>query len=143
MSSIGSIYDDAPEGDERGPDLRATVKVPRGRLGDPDGVCVPLPAALPHGGSEVERTPQPGEPLDAVTLRLPPDFPDGATLRLRGAGGRGPKGSGDLYLTVSISDDAVVVAPTTALAPAEGSSTPVVVGIAVLAVIALLYILLG
>lgn len=143
MSSIGSIYDDAPAGEDRGPDLRATVKVPRGGLGDPDGVCVPLPPSLPFEGEEVERTPQPGESLDALTLRLPDDFPDGATLRLRGAGGRGAKGSGDLFLQVEISQDAIVVAPSQELASNEGSSTPVLVSLAILAAIALLYVLLG
>lgn len=144
MSSIGSIYDDTPEGAGRGPDLRAVVKVPRSRLGDEDGVRVPLPPTLPHEGAEVERAPQPGESSDAITLRLPDSFPDGATLRLRGAGGRGVKGAGDLYLTVSLSEDAVVLAPPSTPAVAEGSSsTPVVVAIGVAAVIALLYVLLG
>ncbi len=143
MSSIGSIYDDAPAGEDRGPDLRATVKVPRSGLGAPDGVCVPLPPTLPHDEGQVERTPQPGESLDAITLRLPDDFPDGATLRLRGAGGRGSKGSGDLFLRVEISQDAIVVAPSRELAANEGSSTPVLVSIAIAAVIALLYVLLG
>lgn len=143
MGSIGSIYDDAPEGEGRGPDLRATVKVPRDRLGDPDGVRVPLAPTLPHEGEQVERAAQPGEPADAVTLRLPPDFPDGATLRLRGAGGRGAKGAGDLYLTVALSDDAIVLAPTTAVAEREGSSTPVVISLGIAAIVVLLYILLG
>lgn len=143
MGNIGSIYDDVPVGEGRGPDLRATVKVPRSGLGADDGVCVPLPPVLSHEGKDVPRTAQPGEPEDAVTLRLPADFPDGATLRLRGAGGRGTKGSGDLYLTVSVSDDAVVVAPPVELARAEGSSTPIVVSLAIAAAIALLYVLLG
>lgn len=143
MSSIGSIYDDAPAGEGRGPDLRATVKVPRSGLGAADGVCVPLPPKLAHEGAEFERTPQPGEPLDAITLRLPEDFPDGATLRLRGAGARGSKGSGDLFLRVDISQDAIVVAPPRGLAPSEGSSTPVLVILAVAAAVALLYVLLG
>ncbi len=143
MGNIGSIYDDAPAGEGRGPDLRATVKVPRAGLGAPDGVRVPLPAVLPHAGEEVERAPQPGEPVDAVTLRLPPDFPEGATLRLRGAGGRGAKGSGDLYLTVAISEDAIVLAPPTELATQDGSVTPVLVAVGVAALAALLYVLLG
>ncbi len=143
MSSIGSIYDDTPEGENRGADLRATVQVPRASLGDPDGVCVPLPQTLIHEGSEVERTPQPGEALDAITLRLPEDFPDGATLRLRGAGARGAKGSGDLFLQVELSQDAIVVASPRALASNEGSSTPVLVSLAILAAIAMLYVLLG
>jgi hypothetical protein len=143
MGNIGSIYDDVPVGEGRGPDLRATVQVPRSGLGADDGVCVPLPPVLSHEGKDVPRTPQPGEPDDAVTLRLPADFPDGATLRLRGAGGRGTKGSGDLYLTVSLSDDAVVVATPTALAKPEGSSAPIVVTLAIAAAIALLYVLLG
>lgn len=143
MGNIGSIYDDVPVGEGRGSDLRATVKVPRSGLGAPDGVCVPLPSALPHEGKDVPRTPQPGEPEDAVTLRLPADFPDGATLRLRGAGGRGTKGSGDLYLTVSVSDDALVVAPPVELVQTEGSSAPIVVSLAIAAAIALLYVLLG
>lgn len=142
MSSIGSIYDDAPAGEDRGPDLRATVHVPRSGLGAPDGVCVPLPAMLTHDGVSVERTPQPGESLDAITLRLPEDFPDGATLRLRGAGGRGSKGSGDLFLRVEISQDAIVVAPPRALAR-EGSSAPVLVSLGIAAVIALVYVLFG
>ncbi|MCR9164534.1 MAG: hypothetical protein ACE37F_07235 [Nannocystaceae bacterium] len=143
MGNIGSIYDDAPAGEGRGPDLRATVEVPRAGLGAADGVCVPLPAALPHEGEDVLRTPQPGEPEDAVTLRLPADFPDGATLRLRGAGGRGTEGSGDLYLTVSLADDAIVVAPAVDLAPTQGSSAPIVVSLAIAAAIALLYVLLS
>ena len=143
MGNIGSIYDDVPDGEGRGPDLRATVKVPRGGLGADEGVRVPLPAVLPHQGAEVERAPQPGEAPDAVTLRLPADFPDGATLRLRGAGGRGAKGSGDLFLTVQLAEDAIVLAPTTALAEREGSSTPVLVTLGVAAVIALLYVLLS
>jgi len=144
MGNIGSIYDDAPSGDGRGPDLRAEVAVPRGGLGAEQGVCVPLPPALPHEGAEVERAPQPGEPLDAVTLRLPADFPDGATLRLRGAGGRGEKGSGDLFLTVRLRDDAIVVAPPTAVAVhEEGSSMPVMVVIGIAAALALIYVLFG
>ena len=143
MSSIGSIYDDAPTGEDRGPDLRATVKIPRSGLGDPDGVCVPLPPALPLKGAQVERTPQPGEPLDAITLRLPDDFPDGATLRLRGAGARGAKGSGDLFIRVEISQDAIVVAPMRELVSSGGSSTPVLVSLAIVAAIALLYVFLG
>ena len=143
MGDIGSIYDDVPDGAGRGPDLRATVKVPRTGLGADDGVRVPLPAVLPHAGVEVERAPQPGEPPDAVTLRLPPDFPDGATLRLRGGGGHGAKGSGDLFLTVKISEDAIVLAPPTALAERDGSTTPILVTLGIAAAIALLYVLLG
>ncbi|MGH1345153.1 MAG: hypothetical protein ACRBN8_26565 [Nannocystales bacterium] len=143
MSSIGSIYDDAPAGEDRGPDLRASVKVPRSGLGAPDGVCVPLPPTLTLDGAEVERAPQPGESLDSITLRLPEDFPDGATLRLRGAGGRGTKGSGDLFLRVEISSDAIVVSPPREVATQEGSSTPVVASLAIAAIIALLYVLLG
>ncbi len=123
--------------------MRATVKVPRSGLGAADGVCVPLPPTLPCDDAEVERTPQPGESLDAITLRLPEDFPDGATLRLRGAGGRGGKGSGDLFLRVEISPDAIVLAPPRELAMNEGSSTPVLVILAIAAVIAMLYVLLG
>ena len=143
MSSIGSIYDDAPVGEGRGPDLRATVKVPRSRLGDPDGVCVRLPPRLEHEGAQLERTPQPGESLDAITLRLPEDFPDGATLRLRGAGARGSKGSGDLFLRIEISSDAIVVSPPQALVQEQGAPVPVLVALAVAAAIALLYVLLG
>ncbi|MEM6294109.1 MAG: hypothetical protein AAGA54_22715 [Myxococcota bacterium] len=143
MSSIGSIYDDVPEGEGRGPDLRARVTVPTSSLGDPNGARVPLPPSLPHQGGEVERAPQPGESLDAVTLRLPEGFADGATLRLRGAGGRGPKGAGDLYLTVTLTDDAPTlpaVAPTQALDTEEGSVVPVVVVVGVAAVVAILYL---
>lgn len=142
MGNIGSIYDDVPEGEERGPDLRATVTVPRTGLGAPDGVCVPLAPVLPHQGAEVERAPQPGEPPDGVTLRLPADFPDGATLRLRGAGGRGKKGAGDLYLTVKLAEDAIVLAPPTSLAT-QGSATPVWVALSIAAAVAILYVLLG
>ncbi len=143
MGNIGSIYDETPEGEGRGPDLRASVKVPRSALGRDDGVCVPLPAVLPHDGEEVERAPQPGEPADAVTLRLPPDFPDGATLRLRGAGGRGGKGSGDLFLTVVLSDEALEISPPHELVAETGSATPIVVTLGIAALLALLYILLG
>ncbi len=143
MSSIGSIYDETPQGEGRGPDLRATVSVPRAALGQEDGVHVPLPAVLPHEGGEVERAPQPGEPADAVTLRLPADFPDGATLRLRGAGGRGGQGAGDLFLKVALCDEALEVAPSRELVAQTGSSTPIVVMLGIVALTVLLFVLFG
>lgn len=110
--SIGSIYDDQPSGKQRGPDLHATVKVPRAGLGVPGGIVVSLPPALPHEGEQVERAPQPGSPDDSITLHLPETFSAGATLRLRGAGGRGPDGCGDLYLKVALVDgEPVLPAP--------------------------------
>ena len=144
MSSIGSIYDDVPEGEGRGPDLRARVKVPTSSLGDPDGVRGPVPPTLPHEGREVERARQPGEKSrDAVTLCLPEGLANGATLRLRGAGGRGSKGAGDLYLTVTLTDDAPTlpaVAQTQALTSDEGSVMPVLIAVGAAAVVAFVYL---
>ncbi|MCB9524706.1 MAG: hypothetical protein H6702_15215 [Myxococcales bacterium] len=107
MSELGSIYEDA--GDEApGPDLHTVLEIPRGDLGK--AVKVKVPLALPMDDGElIERADRAGEG-DVITLQLPAELPDGATLRLRGEGGvvdGGP--GGDLYLQIRLVD----VAPPT------------------------------
>lgn len=143
--SLGSIFDDAPQGEGRGPDLHATVEVPRAGLGGPEGVVVSLPPSLPHEGESVARTRQPGDPEDAITLHLPDTFTDGATLRLRGSGARGPGGCGDLYLKIKLVDGEPVrpaVRPRAEISErSEESSSSLFVIIVVAAAIALVYAL--
>lgn len=107
MGELGSIYDE-PGDEAPGPDLHTVLEIPRGDLGKPVKVKVPL--VLPtEEGELIERADRAGEG-DVVTLNLPTDLVDGATLRLRGEGGvvdGGP--GGDLYLLVRL----IEVAPPT------------------------------
>lgn len=104
MSELSNIFEE-PEG-PRGPDLDVTVDVPRSALGLSEGVVVPIPAQLTKNGHRIHRAVSPHEPKQAVRLRLPPDFPNGGTIRLRGQGGLFPsKGHpGDLYVKVRLVD---------------------------------------
>lgn len=117
MAQLGSIYDDAPSG-PKGPDLRHTVVVSRAALAR-GPVEVDVPRTFLVGGRDVERVRHPGDRGDRVPISAPVDVPDGATLRLRGAGGVGASGqsAGDLYLTLDVRDVPAPV-PTRAIAPA-------------------------
>ena len=110
MSDLGSIYPERGE-EPPGPDLHAAVQLPRGQLGQPVKVSVPL--ELPtEAGDVMERALDPAGEGDQITLNLPKDLPDGATLRLRGQGGvvdGGPPG--DLYLDIELVDAAPTTTP--------------------------------
>lgn len=102
MSSLGSIYESDDDG-PTGRDLRYTVPVNRALLGAPLTVEVPLD--LPIDGEVVPRAVGVGEKGVQVSLNLPTDLPDGATLRLRKQGEDIEDGEpGDLYLTVTLMD---------------------------------------
>lgn len=102
MSSLGSIYEAESDG-PKGRDLTYTVPVNRALLGAPLTVEVPLD--LPIDGDVVPRAIGVGEKGAQVSLSLPADLPDGATLRLRKQGEEIEDGEpGDLYLTVQLMD---------------------------------------
>lgn len=107
MGSLGSIFAEPTTGD-RGPDIRVTVEVPRGALGDPDGYAASVPETFEQDGEIIRRVRGPGDPAGKIILRLPEDVRAGTTLRLRGQGGA-RKGcpSGDLYLRVELVDVAL------------------------------------
>ena len=104
MAELSNIFEevDGP----KGPDLDVTVEVPRRALGADDGVVVPVPAQLTKDGHRIHRAVSPHEPKQAVRLRLPSDFPNGGTVRLRGQGGLPPNegNAGDLYVKVRLVD---------------------------------------
>lgn len=135
MAELGSILaaseaDDGP----RGADLRVEVEVPRGALGTESGFEVPVPREIEHAGELVERAPSPLESGDVVTLRLPAQFPDGGTIKLRGQGGVHPEGRpGDLLVTVQLTDAALTTtrASVPGLRHGEGGLSPVGVGVGV------------
>ncbi len=104
MAELANIFDDI-EG-PRGPDLDVTVEVHRTALGAENGVVVPIPAQLVKDGHRIHRAVSPHEPKQAVRLRLPSDFPNGGTVRLRGQGGLPPSAGhpGDLYVKVRLVD---------------------------------------
>lgn len=105
MAQLGSIFPEATPETSRGADLRCTVKVPRYALGAPGGVQVEIPRRLEHDGLLIGRVQSPHEAGDHVTLNLPEQVPDGATLRLRGQGGACEGGQpGDLYLEIVLVD---------------------------------------
>ena len=102
MSQLGSIFEPDSGAGPRGRDLRAEVIVPAWACGHPDGYAVEVPRELPALGGYAQRAA--GHDVgDLVHLRLPPEFPEGGVLRLRGQGEAltgGP--SGDLLLTVHV-----------------------------------------
>ena len=102
MSQLGSIFEPDSGAGPRGRDLRAEVIVPAWACGHPDGYAVEVPRELPALGGYAQRAA--GHDVgDLVHLRLPPEFPEGGVLRLRGQGealSGGP--SGDLLLTVRV-----------------------------------------
>ncbi len=102
MSELGSIYDEDGDG-PKGRDLRTRITFARSSLGKPTAVQVPL--ELPLDGQLVRRAIGPGETEANVTLNLPANLPQEATLRMRGLGEEIDDGPpGDLYLTVTIVD---------------------------------------
>lgn len=105
MTELSNIFEEEPVG-PKGPDLDVTVEVPRSALGAEDGVVVPIPAQLNKNGHRIHRAVSPHEPKQAVRLRLPADFPNGGTVRLRGQGGLPPNQgrAGDLYVKVRLVD---------------------------------------
>ncbi|MBL8969338.1 MAG: hypothetical protein JNK56_02075 [Myxococcales bacterium] len=104
MSQLGSIFE--PEGGgPRGRDLRAEVRVPAWACGQDDGYRVEVPRELPALGGYARRVASGLDTGDELQLRLPPDFPDGGTLRLRGQGEASEASDGrpgDLLLTVHL-----------------------------------------
>lgn len=108
VAQLGNIYEDSVRSGatRRGPDLRVQVTLPRGRLGQPDGILVPVPATVAYRGSTVPRSRGPGDPPEGVKVHLPADFASGATLRIRGQGGEHPKSgvAGDLLLSVVVEE---------------------------------------
>ena len=107
MAELSNIFDD--NDGPKGPDLDVTVDVPRQALGLQDGVVVPVPDQLKKNGRQIVRALSPHEPKQSVRLRLPADFPNGGTVRLRGQGGLPPHQGfpGDLYVKVRLIDGAV------------------------------------
>lgn len=107
MGELGSIYAEKTSG-PRGPDLHVGVEVPRSTLGSEQGCPAVVPAQIEHEGVMVSRVLVPGDPPGRVVLRLPKGFQDGATLRLRGQGGRTGEGApGDLFVRVTLVDRAL------------------------------------
>ena len=104
MSGLGNVFDAvAGDGGHKGRDLRYTVQVNRALLGAPLTVQVPL--ELPLDGRPIPRAIGPGERGSSVSLNVPADVPDGATLKLRGQGEEIDDGApGDLFLTLAIID---------------------------------------
>ena len=115
MTQLGSVFE-PDSGQARGPDLTASVQVPRAALGLADGIEVEVPLTLEREGEHLARTPSPHDEGAFVHLFLPESFPDGGTLRLRGQGAPGPGGRpGDLLLQIRLNDDP--------LPPAEGTGS--------------------
>lgn len=117
MGELGSVFDGmAPAG---GADLYATVEVPRAAIEQGVPVDVGLADELPDADGVLHpRVVSPHDPPGRVQLSLPPGTPDGAQLRLRRQGARGADGVGDLYLTVRLTEGALVHV-------ARGAGTPV------------------
>lgn len=84
---FGTIFG-AGRGPRRGQDLAATTTISfRDSI---YGTELDLKLA-PHGGK-----------ANAVTTRIPAGINDGAKVKLKGRGGQGPAGPGDLFVTVSV-----------------------------------------
>lgn len=104
MSQLGSIFEPETAG-PRGRDLRAEVRVPAWACGHPDGYSVEVPRELPAPGGYARRVHSGLDTGDVVHLRLPANFPDGGTLRLRGQGEASEAADGrpgDLLLTINL-----------------------------------------
>ena len=150
MSQLGSIFEPDPGTGPRGRDLRAEVTVPGASLGDPDGHPVAVPLELPALGGYATRAVSDFDHGETLQLRLPLDFPDGGTLRLRGQGEPLDGGRpGDLLLTVHVHGErraaprsALTWSPGQVLAsPAAPANLVIVVAVIVAGGIALLFIL--
>jgi len=103
VSQLGSIFEPDPGVGPRGRDLRAGVTVPGWALGHDEGCSVEVPRDLPALGGYAQRVTSDFDAGDAVQLRLPANFPDGGTLRLRGQGEAAEGGrAGDLLLTIHV-----------------------------------------
>lgn len=116
MSQLGSIFEPETAG-PRGRDLRAEVSVPGSACGSDDGCLVEVPRELPALGGYARRVDSGLDTGDAVHLRLPHDFPDGGTLRLRGQGEASEAENGrpgDLLLTVNVAGPRPPPRPTAA-----------------------------
>ena len=104
MSQLGSIFEPEVDG-PRGRDLRAEVRVPAWACGHDDGFTVEVPQELPALGGYARRVGSGFDTGDNVHLRLPANFPDGGTPRLRGQGAASEAGDGrpgDLLLTIHL-----------------------------------------
>lgn len=101
MGQLGNIFDVTQSNKPRGPDLRATVEFPRGKLGQSHHAR--LPNLVECEGELVERAKVSRDA--SVPLTLAADFKSGSTLRLRRQGGVCKGGvPGDLFLTVKLVD---------------------------------------
>lgn len=101
MSSLGSVFEDEEAG-ASGPDLRVSIDVPRGALGN--GLRARVPTRLAADGDLIERVVDPEDP-ERVLVFLPDTVEEGAVLRLRRQGGRRGDGPpGDLYLKLQFVD---------------------------------------
>jgi len=106
VSQLGSIFEPDPGVGPRGRDLRAEVTVPGWALGHEDGCSVEVARELPALGGYARRVTSDFDAGDTMQLRLPAEFPDGGTLRLRGQGeateaNEGGR-AGDLLLTIHV-----------------------------------------
>ena len=115
----------------RGSDLEAVVAVPRDRLGA-GPFLADLPDVLETPNGPVRRTRQKNDPAGRIQLNLPADLPDEVRLKLRGQGGLGRSGNGDLLLTIVVQDTALVPAPTGAANPLRMATLGLWVGAFVL-----------
>ncbi len=123
MSQLGSIFEPEPEAGPRGRDLCAEVTVPGWALGHEDGCTVEVPRELPALGGYATRVASDLDTGDHVQLRLPADFPDSGTLRLRGQGEAVEGGrAGDLLLTIHVDGERPTPAAATALTGSPGQA---------------------
>jgi hypothetical protein len=104
VAELGNVLEPEVQG-PHGEDLTTTVDVPRGALGDPDGLWVDVPRKLAHAGELVERVVDEAEG-ERVLLRLPEAFPENGAIKFRGQGGAHDTGPpGDLILRVHLTDE--------------------------------------
>lgn len=130
MSQLGSIFE-PDSGGPRGRDLRAEVRVPGSACGHPGGHLVEVPQELPALGGYARRVSSGFDTGDAVHLRLPADFPDGGTLRLRGQGEASEHEGGrpgDLLLTIHVDGPRPAPAPAPLVAWPSGQVLPTLPG---------------
>lgn len=103
MSALGNVFDAVSQDGHKGRDLHYTVQINRALLGAPLTVQVPLELTI--DGRLTPRAIGPGERGSSVSLNVPVDVPEGATLKLRGQGEEIDDGTpGDLFLTLAIID---------------------------------------
>jgi hypothetical protein len=103
VTALGSIFEPEAEDGPRGRDLRHEVTVPAWVAGHEPGYRVDVPLQLPALGGYVDRAVSAHDPDTSIHFTLPPGFPSGGALRLRGQGEPVPGGrSGDLHLVVHL-----------------------------------------